>query len=122
MRIISFCKKWEKLEQPEFTTFRFPRKDKDWYVGEVVQVFYRNRSPLREKLGVAEIIEKERRELDSFFTDGRLISPRDIPLTTDEEAIADGFMGREDMATFMERQYGLDYLSLFNKLTLKWIH
>ena len=30
MRIISFSVMWPKLQQPRFTTFRFPRKDKDW--------------------------------------------------------------------------------------------
>ena len=121
MRIISFTVIWDKLHQPEFTTFRYPRGDKDWYVGEVVQVYYKNRSPQRIKLGVAEIINKERRELDTFFTDGKLVPPTGTPLTTEGEAIADGFRSREDMATFMEKQYGLDYISVFNKLTLKWI-
>jgi len=30
MRILGFSKKWDKLKDPEFTTFRFERKDKDW--------------------------------------------------------------------------------------------
>ena len=112
MRIISFTKKWDKLHQPEFTTFRYPRRDKDWYVGELVQVYFKNRSPKREKLGIAEIVGKERRELDGFFKDDRLI--------TEAEAIEDGFNDFADMVAFMEKQYGLDYISLFNKLALKW--
>ena len=64
MRIISFTEKWSKLEQPIFTTFRYPRIDRDWQIGEMVQVFYKNRSPKREKLGVAQIIGKEPRELN----------------------------------------------------------
>lgn len=115
MRIMSFSKKWDKLSQPEFTTFRYPRGDKDWYVGEIVQVYFKSRSPQREKLGVAEIIGKEWRELDPWFakTDG-------VKLVAGYEAIADGFAGRDDMVAFMEKQYGLDYLSLFNKITLRW--
>jgi len=121
MRIISFSKKWDKLSQPEFTTFRYPRVDKDWYVGETVQVFYKNRSPSREKLGIAEIIGKDERELDPFFTDGKLVEPIGVPLTTEEEAVADGFSnGLEGMVAYMEKQYGLDYIK-FNKLTLRWL-
>lgn len=121
MRIISFSKKWEKLKQPEFTTFRYPRVDKDWYIGEQVQVYFKNRSPQRERLGIAEIINKERRELDPFFTDGKVVEPIRVPLVTDDEAIADGFESRNDMIRYMEKQYGLDYISLFNKLTLRWV-
>jgi len=121
MRIISFSKKWVKLEQPEFTTFRYRRGDRDWGIGEIVQVYYKNRSPKREFLGIAEIIGKELRELDPFFTDGKIVESIDVPLTTDEEAIGDGFENREDMVKYMEKQYGLNYISLFNKLTLKWL-
>ncbi len=56
MRIISFTEMWLKLKSPVFTTFRFPRKDKDWQVGEIVQVYFKNRSPDRKKLGEVEII------------------------------------------------------------------
>jgi len=114
MRIISFSKKWDKLNQHEFTTFRYPRGDKDWYVGEVVQVFYKSRSPQREKLGIAEIIGKERRELDPNFESI-------TPVVTHAEAREDGFIDRGDMVVFMQKQYGLNYISLFNKLTLKWV-
>lgn len=50
MRIISFSRMWDKLQDDEFTTFRFPRKDKDWYKNEKVQVYYKNRSPHRQSL------------------------------------------------------------------------
>jgi hypothetical protein len=113
MRIISFSKKWDKLKQSEFTTLRYPRADTDWYVGEKVQVYFKSRSPLREKLGEAEITNKVVRELDPFFEGHVLIS--------DREAIADGFSSRGDLVQYMEKQYGLDYISRFNKLTLKWI-
>jgi len=35
MRILGVSKKWDKLQRPEWTTFRFARKDKDWYEGEI---------------------------------------------------------------------------------------
>ena len=109
MRILSFSQKWDKLQKPEFTTFRYPY----WKEGEVVQVFYKNRSPNREKLGVATIIKIEDVELDPFFSDvARLI--------TDQEAIEDGFKNRADMVKWMRKTYGLDFISRMNKLTLSW--
>jgi len=113
---MSFSKKWQKLSNPEFTTFRYPRADKNWFVGEFIQVWYKQRSPQREKLGVAEITKIEQRELDPDFA--RKLS---IPFITNEEAIADGFENYVTMIEFMEKQYGLDYISLFNKLTIKWV-
>ncbi len=113
MRIISFSKHWPKLQQSAFTTFRYPRGDKDWQVGERVQVYYRNRSPKREFLGIAVIVEKGKRELDSDFADI-------APVITEKEARDDGFTSVGQMQAFMEHQYGLDYISLFNKLTLRW--
>jgi len=106
MRIISFSKKWGKLSTPKFTTFRFPRKDKDWYIREVVQVFYKNRSPQREKLGVAEIIKKESR-----------LGARD-----DAEAREDGFENCHEMEKWMIKTYGETRTwESINKLTLIWL-
>ena len=83
MRILSFSKHWNKLEKDEFTTFRFPRKDRDWEAGEVVQVYYKNRTPQREYLGIARIFRKEERWVSDIRND---------------EAIEDGFpSGKEEM-------------------------
>ncbi len=114
MRILSFCKKWDKLNKDEFTTFRYPRADKNWYVGEMVQVFYKNRSPNREYLFNAQIIDIQTRELDPHFA-----KRQQIPLLTDKEANEDGFPSRIDMAEYMAKQYGLDYISKFMKMTLR---
>ena len=103
MRIISFTEKWDKLKQPECTTFRFPRKDKDWYVGEIVQVFYKNRSPKREKLGIAGIRDKE---------------PKVMNDVTEQEAKADGFYDHYEMWKFLKCP-DMDTV-VINKLTLKW--
>ncbi len=59
MRIIGFSKKWSKLSQPTFTTFRVERKDKDWFTGESVRVVVQPRTKGREPLGIAQIINKE---------------------------------------------------------------
>ena len=105
MRIISFSKHWDKLKQAEFTTFRFPRKDKDWAVDEIVQVFFKNRSPQREKIGVALIVGKEIR-----------LGPKD-----DKEAQDDGFIDCEDMLRWMVKTYGESKTwKPMNKLTLRW--
>ena len=107
MRILSFSKKWDKLQQPEFTTFRFPRKDKDWFVSEVVQVYFKNRSPNRKKLGEAEIIHKE---LKKYGAD------------TEAEAQADGFISLRDMERWMIKAHGeARTYEPMNKLTLRWI-
>jgi len=113
MRIMSFSQRWPKLLKDEFTTFRYPRVDKDWYIGEYVQVYYKNRSPQRERICIAEIINKEIRELEPAF------ATPDTPLVTEEEAKEDGFESRAAMVQFMSKQYGLDYIARFQKLTLK---
>lgn len=62
MRILGFSKKWPKLKEPEFTTFRFERKDKPHYVGEQLQIVIQpRRKGGGEKLGIAEIVKKEPR-------------------------------------------------------------
>jgi len=114
MRILGFSKKWNKLSQKEFATFRYPRVDKDWYIGEKVQIIIQPRKKGGgEKLGIAEIVNKEIRELDPFFQSDSLI--------TDKEAIEDGFDNREDMVDWMQKTYGLDYISAMHKLTLRWL-
>lgn len=122
-RIISFSRKWEKLNQPYFTTFRFPRKDRDWEVGETAQVFFKNRSPQREKLGTAQIIDKTKRCMAKIGdTTGEI-------LVTNEEAKADGFKDeRGQPAYFNMWEYLWDFYGgerllnePINKLTLRWL-
>ena len=113
MRIISFSKKWDKLQQLEFTTFRFFRKDKNWYIGETVQVFFKNRSPQREKLGVAEIIKMELRKIATSFKQYR---------PTEREAQEDGFTSLLDMNNYFRKTYGSRiFKEPVNKLTLRWV-
>lgn len=110
MRIMSFSQKWDKLYTLRFTTFRFARKDKDWYVGEVAQVWYKTRSPEREYIGEAVIVDKERLRL-SFNT------------LKDGEAKADGFASKGDMLSWLYRKHGRKRFlneSYINKLTLEY--
>jgi len=107
MRILSFTKMWDKLEQNIFTTYRFPRKDKDWQKGEVVRVFYKQRSPERKELGIAEIIDKEPKKI--------------LEDVTGIEAKEDGFQSISDMAIWLRKRYGNRIEEPMNCLTLKWI-
>ena len=125
MRILGFSKKdWinyhigkPKLQEPDFTTFRFRRRDRDWEIGEVVQVVYKPRSKDREPLGIAEIINKERRWI---FTAKK---PRGEKVLTPREAHADGFKGYGDMAMWLSKGYGHQRLvdEPMNKLDLRWV-
>jgi hypothetical protein len=112
VRIISFSKKWPKLRQSSFTTFRFPRRDKDWYAGEVVQVYYKSRSPEREKLGIALIKSKEAKFL---------VGPGEIREVSDLQAREDGFSNFAEMLLWFSRMHGERiFREKLNKLTLAW--
>ena len=70
MRILGFSKKYGKLSKPwyardihTFTTFRYPRRDRDWEVEEIVQVVYKPRSKEREPLGIARIIRIQPKDM-----------------------------------------------------------
>ena len=106
MRILGFSKKWDKLQQDEFTTFRYPRKDadkgRDWHDGETLKIVFQQRND-NEILGVAKVINKE---------------PRSWYEITEQEAIADGFISSFEMWKFLKQPKSNDK---FNKLTLKWI-
>lgn len=106
MRIISFSQRWNKLSNPEFTTYRFPRKDADWQEGEIVQVYLNNRSPKRECMGVVEIIN---------------ITANNFKIT-EEEAKEDGFENYNEWFDFMCKTYTERrmYDEPMNKLTLRW--
>jgi len=114
MRILGFSKKWPKLQQEEFTTFRLPRRDRDWEEGEQAQIVFKPRSKDREPLGIALIVSKETR----YFYTAQL---REEELTT-KEAIEDGFTSTEDMLFWMLKAHGERlYFEPLNKLTIKWL-
>ncbi len=107
MRILSFSKKWDKLSKPEFTTFRITRRDKDWYVPELVQVVIKTRSKERQPLGIAEISQKN------------ITCLKDI---TEIEAMADGFDSAFAMWLWMKEAHkGIAPTTPLNKLTISWI-
>lgn len=118
MRILGFCMKWPKLDQPTFTTFRMPRRDRDWEVGEEVQVVLRPRTKGRDILGIALIIGKDQRRLRSL-SDVHF-RPYQIPEITRDEAIKDGFDSYKSMQDWLVKAHRLGPYSVINKLTLSW--
>lgn len=115
MRILGFSKRWPKLNQNEFTTFRYPRRDRDWFVGEKVQIMFRPRSPNREWLGIAEIISIEKRNMSWKKMSG-------VMNLSYEEALKDGFGTRSEMIAWLYNLYGDRILrEPMNLLRLHWI-
>lgn len=123
MRILGFSKAWPKLNNElMFTTFRYPRRDRDWEIGEVVQVVLKPRAKERQPLGIARILRKDRKDLDKMVNS---FPPNDAATCiTQAEALADGFpgfLGGGDVKAMRRfiRQPGRN--PLIHKLTLGWI-
>ena len=119
MRILGFNKKWDKLKNDTFTTFRFERRDADWQLGETVQVVYKPRTRGREVLGIAKIVSKEPRFVPQ---NDWVLRPRCAQQATNSEAIADGFTSIFTMVAWLNKTYGRERLidEPMNKLTLQW--
>jgi hypothetical protein len=110
MRVMGFSVKWHKLYQPVFTTFRLPRKDKDWHTGERVQIVYHPRCKDHEKLGEAVIVNVE----------ARSFNPAMAPKITDDEAVVDGFDNANAMRVWLQNAHGhFNTSTIFNKVTLR---
>ena len=138
MRILGFSKKWDKLnkqwferDRHTFTTFRFPRKDRDWDVEELVQVVYKPRSKEREALGVARIIRKEEKNIGKNWNYCPFPSRPNTPdMITPDDAKEDGFTGMHgggDIKKLFDYLRGSSTYEQFyrvgkvNKLTLYWL-
>lgn len=130
MRILGFSKMWDKLKREEFTTFRFQREDRDWEVGEQVQIAYKPRSKDRQILGVAKIENKEKRYVNSLGgKQDRFVAWMEltftgetIPIANEQEAIADGFDSLEQFTSWFYKIYGNKIMvEPINKLTLRWV-
>lgn len=115
MRIMGFTKHWKKLDADRFTTFRYARKDEDWKVDEKVQIVLRPRSEDRKWLGVAQIINKEDRNVSWIKRIG-------VKSLTLPEAIKDGFKTRSEMIAWLYNLYGDRILEeSMHLLLLHWI-
>jgi len=104
MRILGYSRKWDKLQKPIHTTFRYPRRDRDWAIGERVQIVYKPRSKDREVLQIATIIKKESKQLSDI---------------THNEAVEDGFINLYAMFEFLGKNRSSDFHRPINKLTLE---
>lgn len=114
MRILGFEQHWGKLDHQLddlFSTFRYPRRDKDWQRGERVNVVVKPRTKGRQCLGLAKIINI------------CPVHPEDI---TDEMAQMDGFTDAQEMLNYLAHQYAKDerWLSRkpINQLLLAWLY
>ncbi len=115
MRILGMAERFDKLKKPRFIDFRLRRRDKDWQVGEIVQVVYKARSKQREVLGIARIISIE---LKHFYTP----SPQGRRITY-QEAQRDGFDSEEAMEKWFLKTHGPRVRQEpLNKLTLEWVN
>ena len=122
MRVLSFSRMWAKLDGDTLTTFRFERKDRDWEVGEQVQMVFKARSPQRRVLGVAEIVDKTPRWVMNHPPGLGYAGYFNTPLVTEEEAVADGFSSREEMVKFIRKERRmLCVIKPLNKLTVRWL-
>uniref|UniRef100_A0A6H1ZSF8 Uncharacterized protein n=1 Tax=viral metagenome TaxID=1070528 RepID=A0A6H1ZSF8_9ZZZZ len=105
MRILGYSKRWDKLKKPVHTTFRYARKDKDWFESEIVQEVYKPRSKEREILQIATVVNKE---------------PKLLADITHEEAVEDGFINLFQMFEWLSLNHkGKDMFKPINKLTLE---
>ncbi len=98
MRIMSFSLFWQKLFQDGLTTFRFPRWDQDWKINEDVQIYYKSRSRNRSYLGIARIVNVEKRWVimpgDLIMIAGAIAENPEwdhVPIFSEAEAKEDGF-------------------------------
>ena len=113
MRILGFSVDWPKLDKPEFTTFRFPRKDydrgRDWHIAEEVQIVVHPRSEFnRVRKGNAQIVSKINMTISQI---------------SEPEAREDGFDSLSDMLAWLEKSHGNKPIppeQPINKLTLRW--
>ena len=130
MRELGFSKMWDKLNNEIlFTTFRFPRKDKDWQIEEGVKIVYKPRSKEREVLGIARIIRKQPKDLNKRWSYYASFSQPNTPdMITPSEADEDGFTGMhgggdtEKMRRFFIDTYGYSKCKEpINRLTLYWV-
>lgn len=120
MRVIGFSEKWTKLQNDEFTTFRFERRDRDWQIGEEVQVVFRpRRKGGGEKLGTAIIVYKELRDITGWQP--LITLPTLNPPVSLDEVQADGFPTVLEMYRWLYGAHRDRTSNQISKLTLKWL-
>jgi len=104
-----------RLFNEQFVTYKRIRKDKDWQVGEIVNVTLSPVAKPHTQLGFAKIININKKSSNRF------IYPETTELSCDE-LLYEGF-GQFDEWKFKQSYFGNDYhiVKIFNKITLQWI-
>ena len=117
MRELGVSVMWPKLKQDEWTTFRPPRKDRDWQVGEMVRIVFHPRGRDRKVLGTAQITGKSLR----ILMPGEIARQAGISPISHAEAQEDGFAGVAEMGQWMRERYGSESLyKPMNRLAIWW--
>ncbi len=111
----SYDVKRNRLFNQQFVTYKRIRKDKDWQVGEIVNVTLSPVAEAHTQLGFAKIINIDKKSFN------RYTYPETADLSCGELAY-EGF-GPFDNYDFKRAYFGKDYLdvNIFNKITLQWI-
>ena len=118
MRILGFqtidwedyTKKRRKLAGLSFTTFRLPRKDKQIFVGEILQVVVKPRTKGRLYLGEARVLSIEEKHNQEYGDTG----------ISDTEAQKDGLEDSWKLRHYLFHRRGATP-PLAYKITLEWI-
>jgi hypothetical protein len=101
-----------KLECLSFVTFRLPRVDKDWMVGEILEVVIQRIGDKKYPLGQAEIIYMDRKERREYYGEFSI---------SDEDAQHEGYKSSWELSKklFYARKAG-QVPTFAYKLTLEW--
>jgi hypothetical protein len=108
--------KRNRLFNEQFITHKRIRKDKDWQVGEIVNITLSPVAKPHIQLGLAKIISIDKK------SDNHYIYPETTDLSSEELAY-EGFSHWGDTWKFKRTYFGDDYfdVKIFNKITLQWI-
>lgn len=119
MRVLGFAEYHPKLRLHTFTTFRYPRSDRDWEHLEFVQIVLKPRTKDRVPIGIAKISAK----IEGY------VFPQEKPfidfpchLIRPSEALCDGFSNLREMHDYFVDMHGKRLLEEpLNKLVLSYI-
>ncbi len=133
MREMWVKEKWRRSDDELiFTNYRFPRRDNDWRIEELVRIVYKPTTKDRFVMGIARIIRIQDNDLNKRWSYGwgMPTNPPNTPdMITYEEAHDDGFHGMhgggdtDGMISYYRKKYGWSRCERekLNKITLYWI-
>jgi len=111
----SYTAKSNRLFHEQFVTYKRIRKDKDWQLGEVVNVTLSPVAKPHTKLGFATIVGIDKKSTNHYT----------YPETTEVSGNEFRYEGFDlfDEWDFRRKYFGDDYheVETFNKITLQWL-